>query len=317
MGPTADPPPPVHSSAAASLALRTWLQLLRAPNLFTVPGDPLAGFLLATFGVLRPAAFFAVGASLCFYAAGLLLNDLCDIEEDRRERKTRPLPSGAANVRTVRVAACALALAGLGSLVLAAGTRGLCVGLALCAAIATYNMLTKRWEIIGALNMGLCRALSLYAGSVVAYPTAFPRTKSVILGASIIGIYIAAVTNLARHETSAHVPATAKVFPFLAALLGMVLLSLGTGALFLSPATACCACAAVLALRETILLFPREPSAVGMLPPRIGAFIRLLLLLQAALCLVVPLSEMGWACAIVLLLCYPLHGWLARRFYAS
>ena len=32
-------------------ATHTWLQLLRAPNLFTVPGDPLAGFLLASGGV--------------------------------------------------------------------------------------------------------------------------------------------------------------------------------------------------------------------------------------------------------------------------
>ncbi|HEX5177203.1 MAG TPA: UbiA family prenyltransferase, partial [Chthoniobacteraceae bacterium] len=206
MGPTADPPPPVHSSSRPSHPIRAWLQLLRAPNLFTVPGDPLAGFLLATFGVLRPAALFAVGASLCFYAAGLLLNDLCDLEEDRRDRKLRPLPSGAVDVQRVRAAACALALAGLGALVLGAGTRGFCVGLVLCAAIAAYNMVTKRWEIVGAVNMGLCRALSLYAGSVVAYPTAFPRTRSVILGASIIGIYIAAVTNLARHETRAHVP---------------------------------------------------------------------------------------------------------------
>ena len=31
--------------------LRTWLQLFRAPNLFTVPGDPLAGYLFANSGV--------------------------------------------------------------------------------------------------------------------------------------------------------------------------------------------------------------------------------------------------------------------------
>jgi len=316
MRPIVDPPPlpaPPHSVDP----LRTWLQLFRAPNLFTVPGDSVAGFLLATFGVLRLNVVFAIGGSLCFYAAGLLLNDLCDLEEDRRERAARPLPSGAASVRAVTVMAGILGFAGWCLLVLGAGTRGLCVGLALACAIVAYNAFTKRFEIVGALNMGLCRALSLYAGAVVAFPTAFPRTKSVILGASIIGIYIAAVTNLARHETSSHIPVTAKLFPFLAALLGLVLLSLGTGALFLSPATACCACAVVLVLRETIMIFRREGGAVTPLPPRIGALIRLLLVLQAALCLVVPLSEMSWACAVVLLLFYPLNGWLARRFYAS
>jgi 4-hydroxybenzoate polyprenyltransferase len=306
--------PAVHSPHEHADPLRTWLQLVRLPNLLTVPGDPIAGFLLATFGVLRAHAAFAVGASLCFYATGLLWNDLFDIEEDRRDRPTRPLPSGAAKIGTVRNVAILLALTGLCLLVLGAGLRGLIVGSALLAAMIAYDGWTKRFEIVGALNMGFCRALSLYAGAVVAFPSAFPRTKSVILGASIIAIYIAAVTNLARHETGPDVPMTAKLFPLLASMLALVLLTLGTGSFFFSPATACCACAVVLVLRETLLLFRASGSA---LPPRIGGLIRLLLFFQAALCLVVPLSETSWACAIVLLLFFPLNGALARRFYAS
>ena len=306
--------PSLHSPRQRTHSIRTWLQLVRLPNLLTVPGDPLAGFLLATFGGLRPSALWAVLGSLCFYAAGLLWNDLFDLEEDRRERATRPLPSGAANVRVVWIVALLLAASGLGFMVIGAGLRGLGVGVVLIGAIIIYNGWTKRFEIVGALNMGLCRALSLYAGAVVAFPSAFPRTKSVILGASMVALYIAAVTNLARHETSAHVPVTARVLPVLATLLALVLLTLGTGPLFLSPATACSACAVILVLRETIALF-RVPTAP--LPPRIGALIRLLLFLQASLCLVVPLSEVSWACAIFLLLLFPVHGALARRFYAS
>ena len=37
-------PPPKRSKLGA------WLQLLRAPNLLTVPGDPLAGFCLVWAG---------------------------------------------------------------------------------------------------------------------------------------------------------------------------------------------------------------------------------------------------------------------------
>jgi hypothetical protein len=62
-------------SPASSPSIRVWLQLLRAPNLFTVPGDPIAGFLLATFGVLTSKVIFAVAGSVCLYAGGLLLND--------------------------------------------------------------------------------------------------------------------------------------------------------------------------------------------------------------------------------------------------
>src|SRR5438132_6940273 len=95
--------------------LKAWLQLVRAPNLFTVPGDPLAGYLLASPGGARPsgALFCVIAASLCLYTYGLVLNDLADLAEDRRDRPFRPLPSGAVNPRTAAQAASLLALAGL------------------------------------------------------------------------------------------------------------------------------------------------------------------------------------------------------------
>src|SRR6476659_4451580 len=138
------------------MRLRPWLQLLRARNLFTVPVDPIAGFLLATLGVLSGRVVFAVAASLCLYSAGLILNDLCDLEEDRRERPNRPLPSGAVGMSGAWIGAVALALAGVGALVIAAGWRGLLVSLALLIAIVSYNSFTKRLPVIGALNMGFC-----------------------------------------------------------------------------------------------------------------------------------------------------------------
>src|SRR6266567_8976267 len=102
-------PPPPNMSASAKW--RAWLQLLRAPNLFTVPGDPLAGFLLATAGRPDIRLVFAITASLCFYCHGLLLNDLADLAEDRRDRPNRPLPSGAASPGAVRMVCAVLALA--------------------------------------------------------------------------------------------------------------------------------------------------------------------------------------------------------------
>jgi 4-hydroxybenzoate polyprenyltransferase len=315
------PPIKNQQSAISNQQSVAWLQLVRAPNLFTVPGDPLVGFLLATFGVLRPLAIWAVVASLCLYAAGLLLNDLLDLEEDRRERSERPLPSGAVQPHTVWMVAGALSAAGLVSLVIGAGARGLAIGALLLGAIALYNGVTKRLPIIGALNMGLCRGLSVYAGAVVAYPSVFPRTTSVWIAAIIIALYIAAITNLARHETHHEPPLLARLFPAAAACYGVVLMILGTGPFFpadsflqSSPATACFACGFLLVVKETISLF-RQPASP--LPPRIGALIRLLLIFQAALCLVVPMSEAGWVCAVILLCFYPLSSALSRRFYAS
>src|SRR5262245_2678680 len=107
--------------------LRHWLQLFRVPNLFTVPGDPLAGFLLATGWThegrawLDGRAAFAVVASVCLYAAGLAMNDLCDLAEDRRDRPARPLASGAIPVSAAWIACGALCAIGIIAMAALAG----------------------------------------------------------------------------------------------------------------------------------------------------------------------------------------------------
>ena len=65
-----------------------WLQLLRLPNHATAVADVLAGFLVCTGP--RPvdwppaACWAAIAASLALYAAGMVLNDVYDVELDRR-----------------------------------------------------------------------------------------------------------------------------------------------------------------------------------------------------------------------------------------
>ena len=86
---------------------KAWLALLRPPNLPTLPGDPLAGWCLAGGGDW-PGVIAAAVAVLLLYMAGLILNDVADIEIDRRERPDRPLPSG----RVTRAAALRASLPG-------------------------------------------------------------------------------------------------------------------------------------------------------------------------------------------------------------
>src|SRR3954467_14131559 len=194
---------------------RVWLQLFRAPNLFTVPGDPLAGYLLANGSDIDRSWLFAIVASLCFYAAGLLMNDLADEAEDLRERPNRPLPSGAVGRRSVWMVMALLCVAGFGALAACRQPAALGAGLALLAAIALYNWVTKGWPVVGALNMGLCRSLSLLLGAFVG-----PRASSDTSGlwALAFGLYIAAVTNLARHETRARAPVLARLLPVIVAV---------------------------------------------------------------------------------------------------
>ena len=144
--------------------MKAWLQLFRVPNLFTVPGDPLAGFLIATGGRLDMRALCAVLASLAIYAAGLAMNDLADFAEDTRDRPKRPLPSGAIPRGAAWFATVNLTLFGL-ALCFLAGPQALLMGIGTVMGVVLYNFITKKIPVIGALNMGVCRGMSLLLGA--------------------------------------------------------------------------------------------------------------------------------------------------------
>lgn len=308
---------------------RTWLQLLRAPNLFTVPGDPLAGFLLATAGHLDLRLLFVIGASLCFYSHGLLLNDLADLEEDRRDRPNRPLPSGAANASTVLLVT--IILAGV-ALVLCAliSLHTLIAGAGLLTAIVVYNVWAKKIPVLGPVMMGLCRGLSVLLGAAAGIweyvlPTGhLIGVWSVLLPLAVMGaigeaLYIAAVTHLARIETLANPPKLPRALPvitlaiilvafFLAAIDRTQPLRYTNVWLYLIGAYTLYAGYKI----HTRLTHEPPPP----IPPIIGQLIRLLLPLQAIFCLA-SRSSAGAVSAAALLILWPIAKAVSRRFYAS
>lgn len=309
--------------------LRTWLQLFRAPNLFTVPGDPLAGFLLATAGRLDARLPLVVGASLCLYCHGLLINDLADLEEDRRERPNRPLPSGAARPGTVTGIAIILALLALlfCSII---NLDSITVGLALLISILVYNRWSKKVPILGPLNMGLCRGLSILLGAAAGTLDIFSPTGgliriwSALMPLAIVAavgatLYIAAVTHLARIETLTHPPRLPRSVPYfalVAVILGFFFSALDRAQLLRYNNI-------WLYLIATYTLYAgykihrrltHEPSPP--IPPIIGQLIRLLLPLQAIFCLA-SRSNTGAFSAAALLILWPISRNVSRRFYAS
>ena len=179
-----------------------WLQLLRVPNLFTVPGDPIAGYLLAMHcGTPRIGLAGAVLASLLFYGAGLLLNDVHDLDEDRRDRPTRPLPAGEVPVRQAMMVSIILFVIGL-AICAAMGHRAFGAGLALAGAIVVYDLVVKNIAVLGPFTMGWCRALSLLLGAA-ADPYFHSMTPGVAVASCILIVYIGCVTHLAHQEVIA------------------------------------------------------------------------------------------------------------------
>ncbi len=187
--------------------LMPWFRLIRLPNLLTVPGDPVAGFLLAATLVAqqpKPLVLFAAaGASFCLYIFGLILNDLVDLEVDRCERPERPLPAGEITVPQARMAAIAMALSGL-NLALVGGRPSLYVAAALAGLIVLYNAVLKRVPVAGVLTMGFCRGLSLLLGSVAAQPDLFAKpavaSVTVLFVALGLALYVTGFSVVAKGE---------------------------------------------------------------------------------------------------------------------
>jgi 4-hydroxybenzoate polyprenyltransferase len=187
--------------------MRAWLRLIRLPNLATAVADSLAGFLVCAgmrgLDWLPPAACWAIAASACLYAAGMILNDVFDVEIDRAERPERPLPSGAIALRTAAVAGHALLATGVAAAVGAAATSGqiwtAVTGMLLAASIWLYDRQLKHHVVLGPATMGACRGLNWLLGMTAAGGPIADQWH-LPLG---MAVYVAGITLFARHEASA------------------------------------------------------------------------------------------------------------------
>lgn len=184
--------------------MRAWLRLVRLPNLATAAADSLAGYLVVAGPTALdwpPAAcWLAVLASLAFYAAGMVLNDVCDVAIDRDERPERPLPSGAIAVSRAALAGTLLMTAGglaaCGAAVMANTPWPAGVGALLGAAIWLYDRHAKPTPA-GPAVMGACRGLNWLLGITAAGGPTAAQQWAIPVG---MAIYVAGITLVARDE---------------------------------------------------------------------------------------------------------------------
>ena len=290
--------------------LGAWLELLRIPNFTTIPGDPVAGFLLAGAGSVDALSHlsFAILSSLLLYAAGLILNDVADVEVDRRERPQRPIPSGRIGHEAARRAGWTFMLAGIatGS---AMGWHGVAVALLLSGLISAYTFRLKATPM-GPWLLGLCRMLNLAMGAAAAGVLSTPWW----CGALSIGLYILVVSRLAHREMESAARGFAVWLPAITIILAMgtlVRVTAVTGENQVRVAAAFFF-AFLLASRAALRLRAPQPA-----PDAIGILITALIPMQAALALG---AGEGIGCALAgfgLLALFPVNRLLARSFHAS
>jgi len=179
-------------------SLRGWLELVRPPNLFTVPGDILAGAALAGIGTEKAFLLFpGVFASLLLYASGLILNDCMDRHTDARERPERPIPSGKVSAAQACAASLALMGAALILSLLTGVTQFWVMAGILSGLILLYNGPARRIPLAGFAVMGLCRGCNVLLGASVMDGLA---SAPVLVGAGLETSYIICVSLLAHGE---------------------------------------------------------------------------------------------------------------------
>jgi len=193
--------------------LRAYCELVRLPNVFTAMADILAGYWLICGRMeWSPRLGWLLAASACLYSAGIVLNDLHDIETDRNERPTRPLPLRRISTRAAWRWALSLTLVGLLASMLAGldgsnpSSRPFTVALALVVAIVAYDFALKKTPI-GPLIMAACRALNfLLAVSTGALVTGALLNVDVFRHVNLIAagifLYVASFTYFGRDEAA-------------------------------------------------------------------------------------------------------------------
>lgn len=195
------------------------LRLLRVGTLFSPAADVVASWSVAGLPWTGAAARAAL-ASTAIYAAGMVWNDVADRRLDAVQRPERPLPSGQVTVQMAVLLGCCLLVLGVAASPCPAHHATLAV------LVLAYDFLGKRVVWLGALGMGLLRALNLGTGLCVGGAAVSEPARTALLSASACyGLYITAVTVLGCFEDSSTVRpravAAVQAAPPLLALCGL------------------------------------------------------------------------------------------------
>ena len=193
-----------------SQRLKEYLQLIRLPNVFTTPSNILAGYFAA---VTTTTAAEADGVHLIalmvssglLYIAGIVLNDYFDIEIDKKERPSRPLPSGKISKGyALTIAIVALLIANIIALVV--GPISLAISLALTLLIIAYDYQLK-YTVLGPFAMGGTRSLNvIFGASPVLLYTDNHSVAIVAAAAASLFFYVSSITILSKKEVGKERP---------------------------------------------------------------------------------------------------------------
>lgn len=180
--PTKSPAPPL----ALLLALRPkqWVKnvVLLAGIVFTLgQGHPLENWL---------RVFAGIGVFCALASAIYLVNDICDVEQDRKHPRKcrRPIAAGYVSIPAAQATAVVLILGGLGSSLLL-GPQFALVSLVYLLVTVSYSLWLKHQVLIDVMTLASCYVIRAAAGAVVISVKISPWLLTVtMLGALLLGL---------------------------------------------------------------------------------------------------------------------------------
>lgn len=287
--------------------IRSYLELIRFPNLFTAMADVLAGYLIVRATAIE---WIDVGslvlASCCIYAGGCALNDFHDRHLDARERPLRPIPSGRTTAGEALFLSCLLFAGGIGAAFAAGRVSGM-TALILVFLVALYDLTLKARDLWGPVNMAACRVLNLLLGmSVAFYPLGLPALFPVLTFG-----YVFALTILSLFEVEGGLGSRGAVI-FAGPLLVLFVMVLLTAAGRLNKGSL-----AYLAVWVVISGLPLILAAVRPSPAKVGRAVKYLILGIPLLDAAYVSGIHSWTYGLPVALCILPAVLLARMFYVT
>lgn len=184
--------------------LSGWFQLLRLPHIFTVPGDPLIGFLIAGGLVLDrhglPSIIAACFISMAMSLFGIVTNDLADIQIDTTQHPDRPLPRGVVSPRAASYAAQLCFLAAVVPAIWL-GWRFFFVTLVALISIYSYNFYVKYRPKRASVMMAVMRDLTFGMGILVVPGISIRRILLLFVYGVGLFLYYCGLNEITRSET--------------------------------------------------------------------------------------------------------------------
>ena len=185
--------------------LHGWLQLIRLPHLFTVPGDPIVAFLIAG-GLARHAdGGYLPLAAACFVSFamslfGIVTNDLADIQLDMEQHPDRPLPRGLVSPRGASYAAQLCFVAAVVT-AMCLGRRFCLVTLVALVSIYSYNFYVKYRPHRASMMMAVMRDLSFGLGIMIVPGVSIPCILCLLVYGVGLFLYYCGLNEITRSET--------------------------------------------------------------------------------------------------------------------